>query len=281
MQAFFFINGYCTNFNKPAKKFVIKSIKTLAIPAIFFTLVNRIVLSLVFCNTLDDVCRQLFHGVGFWFLWTLLFCRIIFYIMERYIKSIWIKGILLLLMLICGFMSHLQGIPDYLYHQLTLCLCIFLFLGNQAKQHNTINNTLIQTGGVFLAVILIITFFKVPYSIISGTINVGSLKELPGYLIIALSGTYFSLLVSKLLPHIPIIINAGKNSLGIYGFHFVILCLLVDMTAKILPSETLYTNIYAKMAVYITLCTATYIISLALYLLLDRYDWFRKVTGKV
>ncbi len=148
MQAFFFLNGYCTNFNKPAKEFVIKSIKTLAIPAIFFTLINRIGLSLVFCDTLDEVYRQLFHGVGFWFLWTLLFCRIIFYMMERYIKSIYIKGILLLLMLICGFMSHLQGISDYLYHQLTLCLCIFLFLGNQARKHNTINNALILTGGI-------------------------------------------------------------------------------------------------------------------------------------
>lgn len=41
MQAFFTITGYCTNFDKEFKTYFITNIKTLVVPAIFFTFIQK------------------------------------------------------------------------------------------------------------------------------------------------------------------------------------------------------------------------------------------------
>ena len=51
MPAFFFITGFCSNFNKPFKEFLISNLKVLLIPAILFIVINRLLSAIFYCHT--------------------------------------------------------------------------------------------------------------------------------------------------------------------------------------------------------------------------------------
>lgn len=281
MQAFFFINGYCSNYNSQTKKFLWKTFKTYVIPALFFTIINRLVLASVYATTIHDFLNEICHGVGFWFLWSLFTCRIIYFFMHKLIRKDVLKAIFCLSMLVIAFFSHLNEFKDLFFHQMSFSLCIFIFLGQLCRKHQRIYEVFLSFGWLYIPLIIAITYFCIPYSIISGTMNVGSYKEIPVYLICAISGTFFCLWLSKYLTKIKLIEEAGKNSLNIYGFHFPILCLLnslvfVSVSGGIFESSTIIKILYYFIFSFLTL-----LISLHLSKILLRFYIFRLLTGKI
>ena len=79
MQGFFLVTGYCTNFDKPWKKFFIANIKGLIIPAILFTIICRGILGILEGQNATEILRYIFGSIGYWFLWALFFAKIIYY----------------------------------------------------------------------------------------------------------------------------------------------------------------------------------------------------------
>ncbi len=280
MQAFFFINGYCTNYNVPTKTFIWKSFKTLVIPALFFTVINRFVLASIYARTFNDFVYELSNGVGFWFLWSMFTCRIIYFFMHKHVRNDLLKAIICLTMLYIAFYSSLNGVKDYLYHQMTLSLCLFIFIGQMFCKNKKYFDIAVLYGWLYIPMLLAITYFRIPYSIISGTMNVGSYKEIFLYVLFATFGTFFSLWLAKLLSHIRILEMAGMKSLYIYGFHFFILCIVNSTLLYFIP-DGLFENSFLIMILYYILSSIlTLVSSLYISMVLSKFYIFRIVTGR-
>lgn len=279
MQTFFFITGYCTNFFKNSSDFLKNNIRSLAIPAVFFTLLNRCVLASLFSASVEDAIYQLLHGIGFWFLWTLLMCKTIYFFLNKYVKNVLVIASIQFVLLILGYASNLSGFQDFTYHQLISCLCVFVFFGVECKIHKEKYNMLLKFGWLYIPVIIFVSLYNVPYSIISGTVNVGSYKEVPVYLILGLLGTFFILWLADLLKSVKLFRIAGQHSLCIYGFHFVFLCIYTSVIFDhILGANEI--SLYMKIAVYIMVCIATYLSSLYMSKKLNEFSWFKFLIGK-
>lgn len=279
MQAFFFITGYCTRFETKGKQFLIKNLKSLVIPAILFTVINRIILSVFYTDSYDSFINNLLYGVGFWFLWALFFSKMIVWGLIRTLRKhpLFIVGLLLISVLI-GYISFLNDYPNILYHQQFLAMSIFVYAGNQLRQHPILYQRLIKYGwGGYFLLMAIITIFQLPYSIISGNLVIGSCKEIPIYISTATFGTLFILQLSKIILPAPLLQRGGLHSLIIYGFHFPILCLLILVWKTFFGSSN---SLATTIIVYILVSFFTFILSLYLSICLSRASLYKYLTGK-
>lgn len=136
MQAFFFITGYCTNYDIDGLIFLKKQLKTLAIPAFLFTILNRVLLWGGNGFNMDNLGEELLHGVGFWFLWALLFSKLFYFICSKLIRKQILLFILFLGLILLGYYSILNKLPNILYHQQILTMSFFLFIGNYMRTHD-------------------------------------------------------------------------------------------------------------------------------------------------
>lgn len=222
MQAFFLITGYLTNFKKDFWTFVKSDVKSLLIPALFFTVVNRGG-EIFLCETKDDIYIVLLNGTGFWFLYALFLSKTIVKIMHEVIGHIYAFAIMLALVLF-GYISCLLDLSNYCYHQQVFTMTICLYAGMWLRNKKEIYDLLMKYSlDIFFVLVAILTLLNIPYSIISGTLAIGSLKEIPVYLTYSLFGTFAVLKISKLINKCNYLENLGKLSLCIYGFHFLIL----------------------------------------------------------
>lgn len=260
MQAFFFITGYVTNFEKDIKDFIKDDIKSLFIPALFFTFVNR-GCELLFCETKDDIYNVIFNGTGFWFLYALFLSKLIVKIMHEVIGHIYAFVIMLTLVPL-GYISYLLDFSNYCYHQqvftMTICVYTGMWLRNRKEEYDFLMKYSLV---IFIVSIGILTLLNIPYSIISGTLAVGSLKEIPIYITCSLLGTFAVLRISKLIDKCTYLENIGKLSLCIYGFHFLVLSLLVYFTAGLINFNTLYVMIVYYLCICVSTCFFSYYLS--------------------
>ncbi len=80
MPAFFIISGFCSNFNKPFKEFLMSLIKKLLIPLVAFTVLTQA--TSAFINK-QNFFELLFSGAVLWFLWAMLISKLIFYGIKK------------------------------------------------------------------------------------------------------------------------------------------------------------------------------------------------------
>lgn len=225
-----------------------------------------------------DIMR---NGVGFWFLWTLFFCKMLHYFVIRKIchNRPRIEFAVYLIMVVVGFWSQLRGFSNWMFYQHVCAMGIFLFLGEWMKERQHIYAKMIKKGWVaFPVVVVIIAYFNLPYSIVSGTFAVGSLKEVPIYLVVATLGTIFVLSVSSKISSCTLLEKAGVHSLWIYGVHTVIITSIV----KTFSECGFYDNISPTTIVvlYIAICLLTFSLSLALGLMLSNTKVYKGIMGK-
>mgnify|MGYP001383621270 CR=1 FL=1 len=93
MQAFFLLNGFTSNFNKPFKQFLIGSFKGLIIPYISFTIMFKLLDGICFGDwSLWKTVAQgdqiwFFLDESYWFLTALFLARLIYWPVNHYIKK--------------------------------------------------------------------------------------------------------------------------------------------------------------------------------------------------
>lgn len=97
MQAFFIITGYCSNFHKSFKDIFVTSIKTILIPAFFFSIFYYLALAILYSdlNYLEEIIEWDYLILGFkkfWFLDALFLLRITYWFRVQYVKDDIIGG---------------------------------------------------------------------------------------------------------------------------------------------------------------------------------------------
>ncbi len=84
MPAFFIVSGYCSNFNKNAGVYFSSLLKSLLLPIITLSFLTTTVSSLIdHENVFSSIAACASREFGLWFLWALLWGKIIVYFVER------------------------------------------------------------------------------------------------------------------------------------------------------------------------------------------------------
>lgn len=274
MQAFFIITGLCSNFSKDFREFLFGNLKNLVIPAISFDMTFRIINYFI--------CGQ-FLGIGFWFLYTLFFCKLLYWFvnkckMKKSIKRLVVFLISLFMIRMAAFCKgHGWEDYNYLYYQNVLSMFLFLYIGVFLR--NIVNkfDIILPVGAiVFILLLLYHLFgeFNMPFV----GAGIASLDRcyIINYLLFSISGSFFILFVSNSIGKCKILEQIGRLSLLIYGFHFIVLKTVTYSICHLFSSTMACINLFflvsCFLTTFITVCIAT-IISRTKYLSFYTGKW--------
>ena len=226
MCAFFVITGYCSNFNKAFKPFVISKIKSLIIPAISV----GILLHLVFEGGGAGLIRIILHTLVLgpvWFLAALFVACIFYYFISKYLTKRRQKYILLVVLVIIGLSLYLY-VPNsiqiwHLPH--ALMLTPFLEVGSYFKTSNNLfkRSTIFISVFVYIATLLLLflisDFGKIG---IYRKITITWFTLLPCYAC-SIAGSVLIINIGKLINQSHVLEYVGRNSLLFYLMNYVLL----------------------------------------------------------
>ena len=233
MPAFFFVTGYCSNFNKPFKQFLMSNIKSLIVPSLVFFFLNRSAEMLYFqtfsCRNVLFAIKLFLLTGGTWFLTALFWAKIIYWWLRKYNKwAVWGGQVFLLVFtsLVCARLFE----PWYVYHSFGLLIFIWLVELMKGRVPNLFLFLLLLI--FYIAYVAIIVYDGQHYPRISMQISLRINSILP-FITGAISGTLVLFYISYLIKQNSILEYIGRNSIVIYLTHFVVIEILVDISQKI------------------------------------------------
>ena len=241
MQAFFFITGYCTSFNKDFSAFLVSSLKTLGIPLIVFACINQAVESVVSGRNFFFV-QSYGHKVFFlfelyWFLPALLIAKLLVYGCLKITSVHYRQFLIVCILLLVGI--FLIGNPaqmyfNYFHWHNALCSTIFLWFGYYFRQRKLLEGSAARLSppAFFIPLVMLVVYDKlVPYYTATPHFN---LKYAPLYVYLAFTGTLMLLTTAQNIKAVWIVNFYGKNSIVVYGLHFPVLVIVETVLQQLL-----------------------------------------------
>lgn len=226
MASFFVVTGFCGNFNKEFKPFLIKNIKSLMIPGVCFFIMLRttelaVDLNVNFLSICKVFVKLLFKG-GPWFLVSLFISKILIWFVQNKIKHKPAQLGVGCLCLIIASIAKTCNVPELwsLYH--ALGMAVFLLIGIMMR--NVVINRWIFICSLLIYIIYITTliFYELHLPRITSRFSLYP-YETPFFIIGAVSGTWIIWYICKFINKNIILEYLGKNSLIIYLTHWVII----------------------------------------------------------
>lgn len=243
MAAFFLLTGYCSGFNKDFKPFLIKSLKSLILPAItiggIILIINAVVNGTGIISVVKGLVRLVIGGGNNWFLSSLFIARIVYWVINRITTTQAVKCILSLCVMALGFFLHDMGVLNVWFFQHAFAMTFFLFVGDFTRQlvMGDMERLKKITGSgacLFLVVWLVLILLGLNIPSLNAGFKVTPL-DIPMYIVLSLTG-------SCLIFFLSIIINCnntleyfGKNSLTIYLFQIFFINIVLDVLNRIVP----------------------------------------------
>lgn len=212
MPAFFCMTGFCANFKKSLKPFIISNFKSLIVPNIVFGLLLGLEWKYIFLR-----------GGSFWFLSALFLSKLIYWILINYLpKSRIIRLFVLIILAFVGFlMNHISPRYDLWYVHYAFSLCIFIEIGAIFRQIR--NNYCFVIGSIFYIIMCIcLEIFEIHKPVVAMG-NRNMVYEVPLYLLVASFGTCVVIVISKWINSNRVLEFFGKHSLLFYVFQIKIL----------------------------------------------------------
>lgn len=236
MQAFFFVTGYTSNFNKPFKFFLKQNIKRLLIPYICFGIIyavfNKVFFSKEFLFTTIDGERVLFIIEYYWFLSTMFIARLLFWGLNKLNHSILIVLSCLILFTvsacICTHYQNLVGTShwhNWFHYRNALMMLIFMAFGHCFKKNVFQFNAIELWGTIIYLMLFLFTAILGHQLPNNGHGTESTFNEMPLHLFCATTGTLMVFFISKLLfsKGNSFLETMGRNSLTVYTIHYLIL----------------------------------------------------------
>lgn len=220
MQAFFFITGYCSNYNNSFAPFLRKNLLALIVPSIFFSILSASVQSLYF-----DRFVYLTHLLDwkfwiltpqYWFLYALFWAKIIFWFINKYIGCYWLRLSIGLLFLIMVPMLKELGIANFFCFFHGLAAILFISLGQIMKlRKNTLKYFLDYLWIIYPITLLLTKAFHHDIPSLTYGLNV-SIINIPLFLITSISGVFCSLKLCSLIKESLLLEYFGRDSMLFY-----------------------------------------------------------------
>lgn len=273
MPAFFVITGFCSNFNKPFKSFLISNVKGILIPAFTLGILEKWI-GLVY---VPDVCLHSFFSLGiknfiinggsFWFLAALFLSKLTFYVISKFLRNLKVVGIIVIILHILGFYMFENSIcRNYWYFQHSMMLTIYLFVGQILKGYNIFFDskkiTMSLWGGYLVAVgVILLLGCESPH--IAHNVTITNITFIPHFMF-SIWGAILILVTAKQIKTIKVICYFGKNSLIYYCLHINLLFLIVTLYGGMLGRSLLFSISCWLMIIIsvVLLCTiASYVLN--------------------
>ena len=224
MQAFFIISGYCSNFNKPFKPFLISQIKQLLVPWISFEILTACISAIKTGEfTFSFIMSRIFNETWtfYWFLNALFFSKVVVWIINNRIKSHIAIIITTLIIFLIGII-----INQYNWGRNIFCIresmgsCLFVAVGLVLKKKTKLYDMLLEHSiYIYPIVLLILICTNIRIPVFAAGMRV-SLSQVPLFLITSLTGSFACLRLCKMLGHNKFLEFWGVNSLIVYVTHF-------------------------------------------------------------
>ena len=247
MQAFFFITGYCSSFNKKTKYFLYSNAKSLLIPLLVFCILNQFFSWAIngddfwFVTVLD--IRFFFVTELYWFLSALFIAKILLFAITRISSKTKIQFALVLIPFVAAISlntRHFHAYNWFHWHN-GLVNLMFLWIGYTFKQHQSLNEKLKQYGIIslvlyFVGLIVCVVFDKnIPYYTHFPHFNI---KYTPLFTYFSLTGTIMIIFIGSLLQCSKELSFLGRNTIVVYGVHFSILSIVIkSLSSFYVPND--------------------------------------------
>lgn len=240
MSAFFLVSSFCSNFDKPVKKFAIANLWNIVIPALLIgTLSQWIKQALVhnynFTIPLTYYFRQLTHGFEFWFISVLLISRLLYYIFHRFKVNDYVILGLSLCAIPLGFHLNNINFAHNIWHiNYVFCFFIWFPVGQLLRKHKEwlSNRNLLIAAAIYiiLTIIYIATGSTVPR--LKNHFAYPVIDCIP-YVIFALTGSLLLVGVAKWIDRNRVLEYFGRQSLAIYILHGSVLHLTITILFRL------------------------------------------------
>lgn len=292
MQAFFLINGYTSNFEKPFKDFIIKDAKTLLTPFLVFGLLRFPVDAILLGNhslyiTMGQE-RYFYFFEANWFFPALFFARLLHWIVVHFIKKDWMQFLMWIFLLGISFginkiyASHGIQLPshyaNWFHYRNGLAMGLFLWVGHFVKKRNLLNSFIWVGATIYLILIVFSllsgSFFCDKLPVYTHWANFG-INRVPEYIIYATTGSACILLLSHFIGKCGFLEYCGRNSGIIYGVQFGVLKIVSVFCKRWL----LVTGYQQAIIWYLIVGVSSVAISVLLCKVFE-IKWLRPLAGK-
>lgn len=217
MQSFFIITGFCSSFKTPFGAFLMKNVKTILIPGITLTVLNRWLYGVMPGRPLPSshsALDWLIDG-GPWFIMALFEAKILFYFISR-LKIGSQVAICSVLYLAALGLDRWTSTPNILFFKHTLLMLPWLFWGYYCKSNKVQIDRYLPSCAAIGSLTLFAEFFiGFPMPILDNSIGV-TIKTFPIHILNVIGGTSAVIWVAKRINTNSFFATFGKGTLLVY-----------------------------------------------------------------
>lgn len=260
MQTFFLITGMCSNFNTDVRTFFFKQVRTLLMPAFAFAFAFH--LFAYGFHAVGSFCKGwLLYGGCFWFITSLFFAKVLYYLVLRVVQDRWTLLGLGLLLSMAGTILNEYDVATNIYtHRQTLDLFVYLVIGNAFKE--TITKWSKKNWPLVVYVICVLLGlmalgYKLPYV----TYGFGTtVMNWPLHMALAFFGSLSIIRIARMLVKWEWLGFVGKMSMIVYFIQGEMLLLLMALFRTYLESANLRQSILAVSIIFLSVMSASLVV---------------------
>lgn len=211
MPAFFFITGFCSNFNKDFSRFLVDNIRTLIVPCFILRLIVFIYEG---HGNIWIYCLDFISNGTLWFVSSLFLSKIVYWFLRKYCNHF-----LLFIMLLFPFLAKIlfsANMPNHWNIINALDLILYLYLGQLYRRHEPSIKVKVALMSIYLicTILYLQLYNRVPTN--TAIYNIKYYYDILPHIFISLGGTIACLEFSKVINCNKILEYIGKSSLVIF-----------------------------------------------------------------
>lgn len=225
MPIFFVITGYCSNYQKDIKPFVVSLIISIGLPIFFFDIIPVNIENFT-TMSLTDAIKQIpltlsrFFRYSFWFLRALFVAKLLYWFLYNYTQGLH-KIIILTLLYIAACIAVINGHGAHGCH--SLIGLTFIAYGDWIKKRKLLENNFFCIINLFGFAIIIMVMWSLMYQPPCLTANLKlNYLDIIYFPIVALTASISILYLSRLMKKCWALEIVGRYSLVVYCFHYYV-----------------------------------------------------------
>lgn len=253
MVAFFVISGMCSNFNKSNKQFLTSLVRGIAVPYVVISVI-QLFSYLLFEGSIERFVNSYAKtpNTTLWFLVALCGGKMILYYLLKINRDIrFVLSVTFLMMLLGIFLNSYRPQCNYfaIYH--SLISAFFISFGLFMKENKMFYKYALKVSVYIFIITLLYQWQSWQRPNFTYMINI-QIHEIPLFLLTSLSGTCFVLKISKMVDCSKKLEFVGRNSLIIYGLHFIFLLRMMPFLFNhIHPDTSIYLFLVFVVILYV------------------------------
>lgn len=266
MQTFFIISGLCSSFNTPFTQYLWKNSKTILIPGIVLTIINRYIYNALPGNGFEHTPTfiEWFVDGGPWFIFAMFEAKILFWLivkLNKYMQMLFL--FILYISVLC--VNSMFEIPNYVFFKHALLMLPYLYAGYMLKSKLSTVEILLPYLAAGGAMVLGAEFvLNLPMPVHDYYVGV-TYKTFPIHIVNVFAGTFVVLFISKKIKNVEFLKIIGKGTLLIYLMNECTIKSIVIVGKYFRPIEDFLFNTLYHLFIYALIMILFYVMVKIVY----------------